>query len=32
MDQNRRVETRVAEVGCWLGVAGESKGKEKGKL
>jgi len=30
MDQDRRVEARVAEVGCRLGVAGESKEK-KGK-
>lgn len=29
MNQDRRVEARVGEVGCRLGVAGESKGKEK---
>jgi hypothetical protein len=32
MDQDRRVEARVGEVGRWLGVAGESKGKLKLKF
>jgi hypothetical protein len=32
MNQDRRVKARVAEVGCRLGVAGESKEKKRKTL